>query len=250
MLAIVAASLFFGLSASAQTTGSRLDQTIKPIECVYTNTETGGGNEISSMCSDQSAPTLTKITILARKQPILSGKFSALNTKTLRIWIGGVWYTKGVSPYLRTDGDNWYLDLSASPLTLPPGSYTVIAEVLTNDSFLLSSAYTDALSISAVVETPTSPDHPPTGTGNGQAIYNFQLRGDGTYILTPDLIGDDPLAPIVPVTDGPARPQIDYAVSPEENSQNQLERWLPPVIAGGLAGGGLIWRYLVRRRLK
>lgn len=236
--------LIFGPAAAAQQADSRLEQTIEPIECVYTSTEDGLGSSSSTVCSDMIAPTLDRIAIKNNRQPVLQGTFSSAEMKKLRVWVGGAWYTYGASPYLTVDGDSWSLDLSESAVLLPVGSYTIIVELLTLDSFLLRSVYEDVLSIPPLPATDTPIGGDMGGVG-ARPIYGFWPRRDGTYIFAPNPLAVD-RAPLPDRhTAGPILTYDD--ISLKTDKRDDVCIWLPLAIAVMLGIVGIVWRFVARR---
>lgn len=165
-----------GSNVSSQQTPSQLHQTVKPIECVYTQVSSGSGLETSSDCADHIAPTLEEVLVSPGVQPVLVGRYNPLETRSLRIWLGGAWYTLGVSPYLSQDEGEWRLDLLPKSTPLVAGTYTVVIETLTYDNFQLSSIYTNALIIPPAPQT-----NAPTLDGDGK---NSPVRSPYPYNQT------------------------------------------------------------------
>lgn len=143
----------------AQSTSTQLKQVIKPIECTFTRTIIVNDETTNSVCTDQNAPTLETASSTASGKPKLTGTMPVgiSKIKMFRIWIASSWYTYNISPLLSISNNTWLLDLSDRPLSLPPGDYTIIIELVTTDSILLRSVYESALSIlkSIIVETIT-----------------------------------------------------------------------------------------------
>lgn len=114
----------------------QLQQQIKPLECVYTTTQTGGGENTNSTCDNQPIPLVTNIVVNSGR-PLLQGSFDAARSIMLRVWISGQWYTHGIDSRVTVDANEWTLDLTGLPVALIPGVYTVMIEVETNDGLLL-----------------------------------------------------------------------------------------------------------------
>ena len=241
---VVIVGLFFGSTAAAQQADSRLEQTIEPIECVDTRTEDGFGGSLSTACSDKVAPTLGQITISSNRQPVLQGAVAGTEMKRLRVWVGGLWYTYGVSPYLTVVGNSWSLDLSESPVLLPAGSYTVIVEVLTTDSFLMRSVYEYALSIPSPSATGVSDDNTATRF-NTKSMYRFEPRGDNIYMFAPNPAAIDQVPLSYRHTEG-LMPVYDSAHLTADEQKN-INIWVPTVIVATVVAAGALWRFAIHR---
>lgn len=139
-------------SVSAQQ--SMLQQTIRPIECVYTSTQTGSGTVQDNTCEGQPIPSVTAVAVNGGR-PVLDGFFSSYRADTLKVWINGQWYTHGIDSRLTTEGDGWRLNLSGLNTSLLPGMYTVMVESQVDGHLLLRN--TDAAKFEVVVTSAVPP---------------------------------------------------------------------------------------------
>lgn len=133
LISITSALSLFTSSYAQQV---QLQQQINPLECIYTTTQTGGGENTNSTCDNQPIPLVTNVVVNSGR-PLLRGSFDAARSIMLRIWISGQWYTYGIDSRMTVDANEWTLDLTDLPVALMPGVYTVIIEVETNDGLLL-----------------------------------------------------------------------------------------------------------------
>lgn len=145
------------IAADTHSVNSSLGQTVEPITCVYTITELGESTSSSTACDSVAAATLDIVEPRAGK-PLLGGTVTEVDLASFRVWVGGVWFTYGVSPSLQLSNGTWVLDLSTLPQPLQAGNYTILLEQRTTSDFLLRSIYEDALTIPIieVVRTDTS----------------------------------------------------------------------------------------------
>lgn len=139
---------------AAPNKGSTLSQTVEPITCVYTTTATGDTTSSTTDCDSYIAATLDTVEPRAGR-PLLGGTVSPTGLTSFRVWVGGVWFTNGASPYLTVTGSEWTLDLAGLGTPLEAGEYTIALEerILTN--FLLRSVYENVLDIPVVEITRT-----------------------------------------------------------------------------------------------
>lgn len=224
--------------------GSQLSQTIKPIECIYTNVETGSGVEVNNTCETQEIPTLETVEMVQRKA-VLSGTYPSIRAMSLRVWIGSHWYTLGASPALRVEGDSWYLDLALVNETLTAGTYTIEVEVLTYESVLLRSIYTQALVVPVVNIIQTE-----TEVGQGKTVESRQRSQDGSVrynvIFMPTETTDESTRPIL--GRGINRDALDKIgrtdVKDFESSSSQAPLW---VVSTMLFIGVMAWAVFGRR---
>lgn len=150
LVAMVANSNAYGVN-------STLGQTVQPITCIYTITELGQSTSSSTACDSIAAATLDIVEPRAGR-PLLSGLVTMTDLASFRVWVGGVWFTHGISPSLQISNGVWVLDLSTLSQPLQSGDYTILLEQRMTSDFLLRSIYEDALSIPIieVIRTDTS----------------------------------------------------------------------------------------------
>lgn len=146
-----------GLVSASTNKNSTLTQSVDPITCVYTTTATGNSTSSSTACDSYIAATLDTVEPRAGK-PLLGGTLAPSDVTAFRVWVGGVWFTNGASPFLTVTSGSWTLDLAGLSTPLAAGEYTIVLEerVLTN--FLLRSVYEDVLDIPVVEITRTDTD--------------------------------------------------------------------------------------------
>lgn len=185
-------SAVFSIGAfAAVSTNSTLSQAVEPITCVYTITELGESTSSSTACDSVIAPTLDTVEPRAGR-PYLAGALTSTDLAMFRVWIGGVWFTNGVSTYLTVTADTWVLDLSALASPLDSGDYTIILEEQTTSDFLLRSVYPSALYIPRVEIIRTD-----TIVGNGTTSHYVSKWELGFFLgdqkLARSLVPDDKL---------------------------------------------------------
>lgn len=189
--------LSYCMSINAFAATSQLTQTISPIRCTYTVLTTGTTTATPTQCTSQLAPTLSTFTITLR--PYLTGTFSAINTKSLRIWVGEHWFTLGISNALTVNGDNWMLNLADTSIVLAPNTaYTIIVETTTPNSYVLSSVYQDVLVTKSLPPSSTTPTAPSPAT----------LLPLDTSNLVPEYTVIDPAVPLKKKSTTYRNPQI------------------------------------------
>lgn len=154
---LIAASLY---SPAVAAQSADLQQTVQPIVCVFTSTETGAGTSASTTCSSAEPPTVEDISNTTGGRPIVMGQLPFTHFKQLRVWVGDRWFTYMTSPYLAVDNDTWTLDLTHLPAPLAAGDYSVVVELLTDDGYLLRSVYETIFTVPVVtiIETATRVD--------------------------------------------------------------------------------------------
>lgn len=142
---------FAGYVAGA--TSVRFEQQINPIECIFTTTQTGETVTTSDDCDEQPIPTITSI-LGGGGRPVILGKYSSARAGTLRVWLGGQWYTLGVDARLKANGDNWKLDLSGLKEPLPPGDYEVSVAIQTHDGYMIRNSAAGRFHADAPLQAP------------------------------------------------------------------------------------------------
>ncbi len=184
--------LVLSITAPVAAVQTRLYQTIDPIYCTYTNVATGTIDGISTTCDNQNVPTVTAATA-TDGWAVLSGTFTSANSIQLRVWVNGQWYTLGITPALTTHNDTWTLDLRHVGVRLSAGTYDVVVEELTANSFLLRSNYTAVLSVSSytiVTTTTETGSSAPTvvtayGGGSPYGVFRYTLVDGSLDVLRP-----------------------------------------------------------------
>lgn len=162
-------------SSTIYATSSTLGQTVEPITCIYTITAAGGSTSSSTAC-DSVAPATLDLVEPRGGKPLLGGTVTPTDLASFRVWVGGVWFTSGVSTSLTVSDGTWTLDLSSLASPLAAGDYTIVLEERTTTDFLLRSIYPNVLIVPVVdiVRTDTS-------VGKGTVTDLVPSSGDQVY---------------------------------------------------------------------
>lgn len=192
---VVAAAVIAQPAHALDSEQSQLSQTVQPITCVYTTTATGDTTSSSTDCDSLAAATLDEVQPRDGR-PLLGGTVTAVGLTGFRVWVGGVWFTNGSSPYLNVFGTNWTLDLASITLPLPAGDYTIVLEERVNNNFLLRSVYEEVLTIPVreVTRTDTNDGKRVTTTYSSDGKeFDGQLLSPFTRppLIDVDLSGED-----------------------------------------------------------
>lgn len=237
--AVVCISAVIGVCISypSMATESHLSQQIKPIECVYTTTQTGEQETVTSTCENQPVPTVTQI-IIENSRPVIKGTYRASTALMLRVWINGQWYTYGTDARLTTNGDSWTLDLSGLNMSLQAGTYVIVVEVETTDGLLLRNTNAGAFIIA----------EPPVQAVIGRSpLSRNENNRQFTLLLFPTMVphaDKDVLAPGEVFIAQPWR--NDDVRSNEDTRGDEQLLWLKAVVLVAICGAV----YLVVLRLK
>ncbi|MET0980357.1 MAG: hypothetical protein ABWX90_03815 [Candidatus Saccharimonadales bacterium] len=184
-----------GKSALAQQ--SELTQQIKPIECIFTTTQTGNGAHVDSTCDNQPIPLVASVDINSGR-PLVRGSFDSVRSIMLRVLVNGRWYVSGIDARLTTNANLWALDLTGIPMSLSAGVYTVAVEVETVDGLVLRNA---SAATFEVLQRTIKSDAPPLPFGRSGLV-----------------------APFFSITTVPFRAQIDDWLSDSFNSSPPVEK--------------------------
>lgn len=130
--------------------GSRLTQTIEPIDCTNTNTDNGITINESIACDGVTSPTVISRTYTMSAFR-LSGTIGGMQWRTLRVLFLGHWYVYGQDAELTVTDGVWQLAVA----DVPAGTYTVTVEVVTTDNQLVRGENTITV----------APASPPKDTG-------------------------------------------------------------------------------------
>lgn len=136
---------------------SSLTQSVDPIVCQYVKVSDGTTTTTSTECDEQTIPKLETVKVFNR-QIRLSGYYAASSTKSLRLWIGGNWFSLNSYQGLTVNGDTWQLEIDNIEL-FAAGSYDIVVETITEDGYLLRTLYEDALKVPRVNIIKTETDY-------------------------------------------------------------------------------------------
>ncbi len=179
-LAAILCGILTGTEAAALgSKNTMLSQTVDPITCVYTITEAGGSTSSSTAC-DSLAPATLDTVEPRRGKPLLGGTLTTVDLLNFRVWVGGEWFTSGISNSLVINGGFWTLDLATLSRPLAVGDYSIVLEERTTSDFLLRSIYTEVLSIPRVIIVRTDTAD---GSGTTSEYVSSDSYGNNTTVF-------------------------------------------------------------------